>query len=118
MYARKVHPKLGDVLFSLRIGVLIAGLLLFLHLSTAIADISGTVFRDVNLSGADDGALEPGIGGIIVTAYDSTGAIVGIPQTTACDGSYTLTGISSDVRDLVHGFLILGDPALKLTSAR
>ncbi len=60
--------------------------------------ISGNVFRDYNANGIDDGVNEPGIGGIVVTATDNTGAIA--TTTTNDDGSYTtsiLPGVSARV---------------------
>ncbi|MBX2825916.1 MAG: DUF11 domain-containing protein, partial [Gammaproteobacteria bacterium] len=68
-----------------------------LILATAQADISGTVFRDINLNGIND--TEPGLVGIDINAYDSSGALVGnSPQVSAPDGTYTLTGIVGTVR--------------------
>ena len=59
----------------------------------SLADINGTVFRDFNADGSQQ-ILEPGAAGMLVNAYDSTGGAVGnSPQTTAADGSYTLTGL-------------------------
>lgn len=50
--------------------------------------IDGTVFRDYNENGTND-ALEPGVGGINVTAYDANGnALDG--TATISDGSYIL----------------------------
>lgn len=61
--------------------------------------LSGSAFRDYSADGAR-GALEPGEAGIVVTAYDATGATVGT-ATTAADGTYTLSvsgASSADVR--------------------
>ncbi|MBI1761341.1 MAG: carboxypeptidase regulatory-like domain-containing protein [Acidobacteria bacterium] len=57
--------------------------------------ISGTVFRDWNGNGKQDPATavripEVGIGGITVTAYNTSGNAVGT-ATAAADGSYSLT---------------------------
>lgn len=52
--------------------------------------ISGTVFRDYNANGSDDGINEPGIAGVIVRATDEVGNVV--TTTTGIDGTYT-TGI-------------------------
>lgn len=49
--------------------------------------ITGTVFRDYNANGAQD-ANEPGIAGIVVTAYDSGGASVSCESTAT--GAYGL----------------------------
>lgn len=67
----------------------------------AAGDVSGTVFRDYNANGVQD-AGEPGVAGVTVTAYDSSGASVG-STTTASDGSYTLTSLPDDVRIEVTG---------------
>lgn len=47
--------------------------------------MNGAAFRDYNANGTRD-ALEPGIAGIVVTAYDSVGGTV--TCTTSADGSY------------------------------
>ncbi|WP_162846870.1 SdrD B-like domain-containing protein, partial [Marinicella litoralis] len=66
--------------------------------SVAYSDITGTIYRDFDADG-QQALLEPGLAGVLINAYDATGAVVGnSPQTSAFDGSYTLTGISSDVR--------------------
>ena len=70
--------------------------------------ISGTVFRDYNANGADDGPNEPGIGGIVVTATDNLGNVVS--TTTASNGAYTtavLPGTSARVE-----FTLPGDGSL------
>jgi uncharacterized repeat protein (TIGR01451 family) len=56
---------------------------------TPAAPISGNVFRDFNSNGVDDGANEPGVAGVTVTAYDRDGVMRG-STTTGADGSYTL----------------------------
>ncbi|MDX1997763.1 MAG: IPTL-CTERM sorting domain-containing protein [Thermoanaerobaculia bacterium] len=59
----------------------------------ASAAISGTVFRDYDADGSRD-LGEPGIGGIVVNAYGALGTAVGnSPQTTAADGSYSLSSL-------------------------
>lgn len=60
------------------------------------ADVSGTVFRDFNANGTKD-TVELGVPGITVNAYDSTGAVVGT-VTSATNGTYTLSGVTGDVR--------------------
>ncbi|MEM7049860.1 MAG: IPTL-CTERM sorting domain-containing protein [Acidobacteriota bacterium] len=68
------------------------GCLLFAP-SLAFADITGNAFRDFDASGSR-GALEPGIGGVVVNAFGGAGTAVGnSPQTTASDGTFTLTGL-------------------------
>ncbi|MCX6046059.1 MAG: carboxypeptidase regulatory-like domain-containing protein [Chloroflexi bacterium] len=56
--------------------------------------ITGTVFRDLNANGNFDNATEPGVGGVIITAYDATGVKQG-STSSAANGIYTLsaTGI-------------------------
>ncbi|MFK7802575.1 MAG: SdrD B-like domain-containing protein [Anaerolineae bacterium] len=49
--------------------------------------ITGTVFKDINVNGINDS--EPGVAGVTVTAYDSSGTTVGT-TTTASNGSYSL----------------------------
>lgn len=57
------------------------------------ADINGTVFKDFDADGSQ-AALELGVGGVIVNAYDDSNIAVGTsPQLTANDGSYTLSGL-------------------------
>lgn len=51
--------------------------------------IAGTVYRDYDANGAQD-TLEPGIQGIIITAYGNNNAVVG-SATSADDGTYSLT---------------------------
>ncbi|HYD50423.1 MAG TPA: hypothetical protein VEB21_18855, partial [Terriglobales bacterium] len=53
----------------------------------ASADITGSVFRDFDADGTRD-SLEPGAGGVSVSAFDAGGAMVS--TTTAFDGTYTL----------------------------
>jgi hypothetical protein len=50
--------------------------------------ISGMIFRDYDANGAID-ALEPGVGGLTITAYDAGNNVVA-STTTALDGTYTL----------------------------
>ena len=63
--------------------------------------ITGTVFRDDNINGVND-AAEVGVGGITITAYDASGAVIAT-TTTATDGTYTLTNVPSQVRVEVTG---------------
>ncbi|AUD00425.1 putative Ig domain-containing protein [Spirosoma pollinicola] len=59
--------------------------------------ITGTVFRDFNSDGAKDNTanfVEPGVGGVTVTAYNAAGASVGTTTTSSAAatlGQYTLT---------------------------
>ncbi len=73
-----------------------AALLALMWFSTsAVAQISGTVFRDFNANGVLD-ATEQGIGGIEVTAFDAAGAAIG-PVTTGGNGSYSIAGVTGGV---------------------
>lgn len=68
------------------------------------ADIGGTVFRDLAVSGATLNTYgvkdtnELGVAGITVTAFDSSGSVVGTPATTTANGSWAIVGTSGDVR--------------------
>ena len=66
--------------------------------------VAGTVFRDYSANGVRD-ALEPGESGIVVTAYDSTGATVGT-ATSASDGTYTITVTGATDTSVRLGFVI------------
>ncbi|MEZ4663474.1 MAG: SdrD B-like domain-containing protein [Caldilineaceae bacterium] len=57
------------------------------------SSISGTVFIDTIANGTQDGS-EGGASNVTVTAYDAAGAQVA-QSTTAANGSYTLTGLTS-----------------------
>lgn len=76
----------------------------------AFADITGTVFRDLNANGVrETGAtyLEPGVGDITVSCVDSTGN-TGSATTSnapATLGQYSLTGCSGPSRVEFSGFL-------------
>lgn len=77
---------------------LIVVCLVLTSMSKAYADISGKVFRDLNSNGSLDSSAsltEVGMIGITIKAFDSTGVQVGTTATSAADGSYTLTGLSS-----------------------
>ena len=65
----------------------------------ALADISGTVFRDFNANGTQDSA-EPLVAGVLVKAFDSSGNQCGTTQTTTAGGTpnYSLAGCSGSVR--------------------
>ena len=61
--------------------------------SPGFGDVTGTIYRDYDADAVQD-VLEPGMPGLLVSAYDGSGAAVGdSPQTTAADGSYTLSGL-------------------------
>jgi hypothetical protein len=83
---------------------------LLLQNSNIWAQVSGTVFRDYNENGirdltgtitAQDGntiptAIDAGIAGVTVSAYNAGGLITS--TTSASNGSYTLSGVSGQVR--------------------
>lgn len=81
---------------SQRWGVLGLGVL-FLSSPLAYADISGKVFRDFNGNGTfDTGSTfnEVGMAGIGVKAFDAANTQIAT-ATSAADGTYTLSGLSS-----------------------
>ena len=76
-----------------------------LGLQVAITDvhaatgaITGTVFNDKNSNGVNDGT-DVGVSGVVVTAYDSSGAQVGT-ATSAGNGTYSLSVSSSATADV------------------
>lgn len=77
---------------------LVAGILLFWQTPVAQAAtctggaITGLAFRDYNANGARE-AAEPGIAGIVVTAYDAAGTTAAC-ETTA-DGSYGINPVGA-----------------------
>jgi SdrD B-like domain/Secretion system C-terminal sorting domain len=62
------------------------------------AQISGTVYRDINNSGTRTVApatpFEPGVYGVTVRAYNTLGVLTG-STTTAANGTYTLPGVTT-----------------------
>ncbi len=73
--------RLGGIPSLLMVlAVLIAG-----QPAHAAGTFTGTVFRDFDADGVDDGALEPGVGGVTVSAFDSGGAPAG--STTTCSAT-------------------------------
>ncbi|ARK11721.1 SdrD B-like domain-containing protein [Fibrella sp. ES10-3-2-2] len=94
--------------------LLIFGLLLpaFVHAQS----ISGTVFRDFNATGTYTVQTstthtygEPGVPGVIVTAYSSNSAVAPISTTTNSSGSYTLAVGSSNEFRVEFTNVITGD---------
>jgi hypothetical protein len=75
--------------------------LLFIVLGyVANAQVSGTVFRDLNANGTKDNTAsfnEIGIKDVTVKAYDATGAEVGT-TTTSATGTYSFTGLTLPLR--------------------
>ena len=71
--------------------LLLAGLCLAISASTQ-AQISGTVYRDYNGNGSRQTVaptIEPGVGGVVVNAYNSGDALIASTTTDAA-GAYTL----------------------------
>jgi uncharacterized repeat protein (TIGR01451 family) len=70
-------------------------------LPAAHADISGKVFRDFNANGTFDtssGFNELGFAGVDVKAFEASGVQVGSTASSAADGTYTLTGLTSGAK--------------------
>ena len=67
-----------------------------LYAPSGAGEIQGVVFRDFDADATQD-AIEPGIQGVTVTAYDVNGTAVAT-TTTASDGSYTLSGLTDGNR--------------------
>jgi hypothetical protein len=92
-----MHPR------RLLIAVLSAALLTVLPAAGAqAAPISGKVFHDYNTNGIVDtdasaGAVDSGVGGLVVRAVTGTATVVAT-TTTAADGSYTLDAPNARVR--------------------
>ncbi len=82
----------------------------------AAQNVTGTVFRDVDANGALDPAspAEVGVGGVTITVYDASVAVLGTTA-TASDGTYTVTGgaPSEEVRVELTGLAgyLLSGPA-------
>ncbi len=56
--------------------------------NASTATVTGTVYEDRNVNGANDGS-DSGLSGVTVAAYDSTGARVGV-TTSGAGGAYTI----------------------------
>jgi hypothetical protein len=68
----------------------------FAIVQIAKAQVSGTVFRDFNASGAKENTAsynEPGVYGVTVNAYDAAGALLG-STISSSNGNYTFTALS------------------------
>lgn len=80
--------------------------------ASAAGSVSGRVFQDFNSNGSFDStvaagqAVDIGVAGVVVRAYNASSTRVG-EATTAADGSYTLT-ITDDSADLRVEFEIPG----------
>jgi hypothetical protein len=66
-------------------------LLAILLAAPAAANITGTVFRDVNGNGVNNGGIEAGVGGVSVQAFNAISPTAVASTTTAANGTYTLT---------------------------
>lgn len=83
-----------------RLGIVLQGISVSILMSCSslvFADISGLVFRDFNASGTFDTGSnfnEVAQAGVTIKAFDATGAQKA-SATSAADGSYTLTGLTS-----------------------
>jgi len=76
-----------------QIAITLAGGVSFLNANfgyrnTALADISGSVWNDLNRNARDDGAGEPPIAGVTIALLDSSDKVIAT-TVTASDGSYT-----------------------------
>jgi len=90
---------------------------IFLLLTTIVsANISGTVYRDYNINAIQD-SLEPGIEGIIVHAYDNSGAIT-TTVTTDINGTFNLETAVGKYRIEIEKPSYLFDTADGSTSAK
>ncbi|MBK9051283.1 MAG: hypothetical protein IPL78_10300 [Chloroflexi bacterium] len=102
----------GKWLIFIFLTVFLAALILNHSLVGAAAplagSISGTVFRDYNANGSDEGVNEPGVAGVIVRATDNLGNVV--TATTGLDGTYT-TGVLAGNQARVE-FILPSDGSL------
>lgn len=80
--------RMGRVLTA---AALCCALLVHITPARAACTITGTVFRDFNANGFQDGR-EPGVSGagLVLRAYSAAGGILGQTNVFAADGSYTL----------------------------
>jgi hypothetical protein len=91
--------------------------LLAMFAAQATADIAGEVFQDFNANGVKDAggqgvATDVPVEGILVRAFDATGALLGSTSTVA-DGSYTIpTSLSAGSPVRVEFEIPTDDPAL------
>ncbi|MEM9293854.1 MAG: SdrD B-like domain-containing protein [Acidobacteriota bacterium] len=82
-----LHRGLARCGLLVSCGLILAALLAASALPAfAAGTVTGTVFRDYDADGADDGAFEPGVGGLTVTAYDAAGAVAGSIATCSATG--------------------------------
>ena len=88
--------------------------LLLLSINTN-AQVSGSVFRDFNLDGTQGTGspnIEPGVGGVIVNAYNASNTVVA-SFTTAISGNYSIPSSGAaynNVEGSNTGFVAAGDP--------
>jgi hypothetical protein len=111
MRTRRASHLLGSLLL-LTVGLAANG---SLPVATAAGaqsgTVSGTVFQDFNANGVRETALrlgravDRGIAGVEVRAFDRTGALVGT-ATTAADGTYSLSVSGADTTDVRIEFAV------------
>ena len=85
--------------FRLLCAIAITGLPVFTQTALAAGPVSGTVFRDYNGNGLRDTSnpTEPGVGGVVVNAYNTAGGLAGT-ATSSANGSYTIPSVTGNVR--------------------
>ncbi len=66
----------------------------FGYRNNALPNVSGNVFEDDDRDGVDDGAVDPGIGGVTVALVDSTGRVVAT-TTTDVNGDYSFLDVAA-----------------------
>ncbi|MEM6793631.1 MAG: SdrD B-like domain-containing protein [Acidobacteriota bacterium] len=64
----------------------------FGYQNTALPNISGNVFEDFDRDGIDDGAIDPGIGGVTLALLDASGTVIAT-TTTAPNGDYSFNDL-------------------------
>lgn len=87
MHARKVFGSIAVCVSLLGLQVAIG------EAQAASGTVTGTVFNDKDSNGTNGGA-DVGVSGVVVSAYDSSGAQVGTATTTS-NGTYSLSIASS-----------------------
>gem|GEM_PF-763427 len=92
----------------MRLRLLLPSLTLLLLSADVSANITGTVFRDINQNGAQN-SPEPGVAGVAVRAYSSANVLVN-QTTSAANGTYTLVTGPGNYR-IEYGALSFLDPA-------
>lgn len=84
--------------------LLVCGVLGGISSQALYADVSGTVYRDLPVTGSNLNSYgikennERGVAGITVTVTDNAGNVVGAPVTTDVNGTWSVSGTSGEVR--------------------